>query len=355
MLARLRTAALSALLALTLSPALAEAQQLLQVGGRASSVTLGGNVQMQYTLSSIDGADNDFFFRRARITVDARVNDFLGAYIQPDFAPSGVALKDAYMRLTFSEGFVLTVGQFKRSFDLFQLTSSNDMSIIERDGRVEGLSVCTGVSSVCSYTRFLEALQYSDRDQGIRASGVFGRVAYQASFTNGTGGTNADENDAKSFAGRATFSVSEQLRVSGQVAAHDYVDPNGNETAVAFAGDVEYGTWRDGLHVQAAVVSGDNWEALDAGLNPATFFAAQGFVSYYYPLESERWAGVEPLARVSWGDPDTDGDDDQGLLLTPGVMLYVTGRTKIGANLDVYVPQAGDTEYSLKFLTHVYF
>lgn len=337
-----------------LAHARAEAQPL-EVAGRAATVTLGGSIQTQYTVSSVAGADNDFFFRRARLAVDVEVNDFLGGFFQPDFAGAVVTFRDAYMRLTFSDALEVSVGQFKRAFDLFQLASSNDLSLVERDGRIEGLSVCTGVGSICSYGRFVERLGYSDRDQGARIAGELGRVRYQATLTNGTGGTNPDENDRKSVSGRATLAITEDLRVSGQLGIHDYVDPAGNRTASAMAADLEYGTWRDGLLVQAAAVRGDNWLALDAGRDPASFFALQGFASYYHPLGRSRLAGVEPLARVSWADPDSNADDDAGLLLTPGLMLYVSGRTKIGVNLDVYVPQAGDAEYSLKALTHLYF
>jgi hypothetical protein len=344
--------ALAALVAL--APAGVLGQQI-EIDARAASITLGGTVQTQYAISSIDGADNDFAFRRVRLAVDVTVNDFLSGYVQPDFAGGGAALRDAFMRLTFSDAFVLSIGQFKRSFDLFQLSSSNDLSLVERDGRIEGLSTCTGVGSICSYTRFLEGLGYSDRDQGLRVAGRMGSMSYQASLTNGTGGTNPDENDRKSLSGRTTFAVSEDLRVSGQVGLHDYVDPSGNATAIAVAGDVEYGTWRDGLLVQAALVGGDNWLALDPGLDPATFYALQGVVSYYHPLEGARIVGIEPLGRLSWGDPDSDTDDDGGMLITPGVMFYISGRTKIGANLDIYSPQTGDKEFSFKLLSHLYF
>jgi hypothetical protein len=312
-------------------------------------------VQTQYTVSSVAGAHNDFFFRRARIAVDVEVNDFLGGFFQPDFAGGAVEFKDAYMTLTFSDALELSIGQFKRAFDLFQLASSNDLSLVERDGRIEGLSVCRGVGSICSYGRFVERLGYSDRDQGVRVAGRLGRVTYQATLTNGTGGTSPDENDRKSVAGRATFAVTEDLRVSGQLGLHDHVDPTGNRTAVGVAGDLEYGTWRDGLLVQASVVGGDNWLAPDARLEPAAFVALQGFASYYHPQRHARVVGLEPLARVSWADPDRDAPDDAGLLLTPGVMLYISGRTKVGVNIDVYVPESGDAEYSLKVLSHLYF
>jgi hypothetical protein len=65
--------------------------------------------------------------------------------------------------------------------------------------------------------------------------------------------------------------------------------------------------------------------------------------------------GVEPLARVSLSDPNGSLDDDGGTLLTPGVMFYLMGRNKIGANLDYYIPSAGGSEFSLRLGTFLYF
>jgi hypothetical protein len=345
---------LCALLALAVvAPAVASGQ--VEIRARSATITFGGRLHTQYSLSSIDGADNDFFTRRARMIAEVRINDFLSGRVQPDFAGGAVALKDAFVTFAFADALELTFGQFKRSFDIFGLASSTDLSLIERDGRVEGLSTCSGVGSICSYSRFTERLGYSDRDMGVRVSGASGRLSYQASLTNGTGGDAPDENDAKSMSGRVTVDATEDLRVSGQVGLHDYVDAVGNATALAFGGDVELGTWRDGLHVQAAVVAGDNWQALDAQLDPATFLTFQGVASYYHPLGGGRLAGVEPVARISYGDPDTATDDDGGLLITPGVMLYVQGRNRIGVNLDYYAPEAGDGELSLKIQSFLYF
>ena len=127
-------------------------------------------------------------------------------------------------------------------------------------------------------------------------------------------------------------------------------------TAIAFGGDVELGTWRDGLHLRGAVVAGDNWRDLDAGtLDPATFLTLQGIATYYVSTDRERLAGFEPLLRLSFGDPNTDVDDDGGLLLTPGVAFYLIGRTRISANFDIYSPQVGDKELSLKLQSTLYY
>ena len=62
-------------------------------------------------------------------------------------------------------------------------------------------------------------------------------------------------------------------------------------------------------------------------------------------------SAVEPLARVSWADPDTDNDGDRGILVTPGVMFHFGGQNMLAANLDIWSPSTGDTEYSVKLQT----
>ena len=218
------------------------------ISSRAASIRFGGRLHTQYATSSVDSYQDHFFFRRARLIADITVNDFFDARVQPEFAGGSAELKDAYVRFKFSPGFQVTMGQFKRPFDLFELDSSTDLSLIERDGRVGGVSSCAGVGGICSYSRFTEKLNYSDRDTGIRVGGENGKVSYEVSLTNGTGANVADENDAKSLSGRLSFELSDKITVSGQFARHDYLD-DADETAYANAwgADVQYGDWRDGL------------------------------------------------------------------------------------------------------------
>lgn len=345
------------LFALTLALAVPTATAAqLEVTGRGATLTIGGLVQPQHALSSLDGADNDFQVRRARLRAEVMVNDFVGGRVLTEFGGGSGRILDAYMTLDFSEGFSLSAGQFKRAFDIFELPSPADLPEIERDGRIEGYAACPVIGSICSHSRLTEQLAYAGRDIGVRVGGTVGTVSYLATVTNGTGLNTADQNDAKSASGRVSFAVSEDLVVSGQLALHDYVDPDGNATAFAFGGDVDFGTWRDGLHVRGSLVAGDNWRDLSgASFDPATFLTFQGIATYYVPVDNERLEGIEPLGRISFGDPDTDGDDDGGLLLTPGVMFYVAGRNRIGANLDIYSPQVGDKEFSLQIQTTLYF
>jgi hypothetical protein len=339
--------------ALSLAPSQASAQE---ISARDASIRIGGRLHSQYSASSVEAAESDFFFRRVRLIADISVTDFFSARVQPDFAGGETQLQDAYVRFNFSDGFRVSMGQFKRAFDLFELSSSTDLSIIERDGRVEGVSGCAGVSGACSYSRLTEKLAFAGRDQGVKVEISGGSVSFQGTVTNGTGINTSDENDAKSYSGRLSFGVSDDVTVSGQVGVHDYLDPN-EETAYApaFGADVEFGGWRDGLHVQAAVATGDNWRVLDASDEPVSFTTYQGVVSYYAPIDNPRFAGVEPLVRLSFADPNGDGADDGAVIFTPGLMLYVQGKNKIGFNVDVFSPQTGDTEYSFKLQAFLYF
>ncbi len=302
------------------------------------------------------GADSDFFLRRVRLTADITVNDFVSGRIQPDFARGKTALQDVYIRLGFSSTFRLSLGQFKRAFDVFELSSSTDLSLIERDGRIEGVSHCDGVGSVCSYSRLTQGLRFAERDQGVKLDGSSGSVSYQATITNGTGINVADENDAKSFSARITAEVAADVRISGQLALHDYEHGDTlTGRAKGWGADIEIGGWRDGFMLMGAVGGGDNWKLLDAGNEAATFLAAQVVASYYHPIESARLSGIEPLLRVSLGDPDTALDSNGATVITPGLMFYFEGKNKIGANLDFYSPHAGESELSFKVQTFLYF
>ncbi len=331
-----------------------------EISARSGTVRFGGRLHTQLATSSAEsGKSFDFFNRRARLTIDVVVNDFLDARVQPEFGGGGIDLKDAYFRMNFTPAFRLSFGQFKRSFDLFELDSSTDMVVVERTGRISGVGDCTGVGDVCSLSRFTEALEYSNRDAGIKIDGSLDRgLSYQATLTNGTGTRGADENSGKSFAGRLSFEVSESVVLSGNVSHHDY--PQGDETgrATAFGADVEIGDFRDGTHFQFGLIAGENWLAEDPATGDGpTFVTAQAILSRYVPLSGseDRFEAVEPVVRVSWGDPDGDVESDGGLLFTPGVFLYVLGRNRIGASMDIYSPQTGDTEFGLKIQTFLYY
>ena len=317
----MRTQLTVLLAASLLLPAATAAQEL---SARAADIRIGGRLHTQYAASSVDGEPNEFFFRRARLVFDVTLNDMVDGRVQPDFGGGKTSLKDAYFRVRLAPELRIAMGKFKRSFDLFELASDVDLSIIERDGRVAGVDDCAGVGGVCSYGRLTAKLEFGDRDTGIRIDGSRGRVSWQASMTNGIG--EEDENDAKSYAGRLSVDLSDQLVLSGQLGVHDYVGlDEGTETAAAWGADLQYGDFLGGPLLQAGVVGGENWKALDELGQAPDFFAFQAVGSIYVPVGSGDglFTGVEPLARVSFADPNTTVDDDGAVIFTPGLMFYV--------------------------------
>ena len=322
-----------------------------------ADVTVGGRLHVQYATSSVDETVDDLALRRARIRLDIRVNDFLDARLQPDFAGGATALQDAYVRLSFDPAFQVSLGQFKRAFSTYELASSTDLPMVERDGRIEGVDGCPGVGSVCSFSRLTEALAFDGRDTGLRFEGSLGEdFSYMATVTNGEGINTGDVNDGKSFSGRLAYGTG-GLTVGGFVGVHDHVvapedEIEDTEYSTSLGVDVELGTWRDGFHLVGALARGDNWEA-----GPdASFTSLQGLASFYVPVGSPRLAGWEPMLRVSWADADDSVDDAGGLLVTPGFTLYISGKNGLATNVDIYSPSGdGDTEWSLKVMTLFYY
>ncbi len=354
-------AALAALAALAVQAKPARAQEV-QIRSRAAEITLTGRVHLQWNSSSVaDEISNEFLIRRARLTAEVEVNDWISGKVQPDYGEGKVSLKDAYVRLTFDPSFRATLGQFKRPFDLFELTSSTKILVIERAGGVRGVDACSGPGGVCSYSRLTEKLGFADRDIGVMLDGALGgdgAWSYRVSVTNGTGANADEENDLKSFSGRLEFRPLEKLKLGANAAAHDFVNEAGptpdDDYAYAYGGDVEYGSFREGLHVQAGLVAGDNWKNL-VPTDPSSFLTGQAIAAFKVPVRNRLIEAVEPVGRVSWADPDTDASDDDGWLLTPGLVLFFKDRNKFAVNLDIWLPAVGGTEYSLKAQSYLHF
>lgn len=347
--------------ALLLSGSALRAQ--VRVESRALEIELTGRVHTQFNTTSVELEgipDTELRVRRARLTGEITVSDFVSGKVQPEFGEGDVQLKDAYVRLTFAPILRATMGQFKRPFDLFQLTSTTRMLVIERMGGVRGVDTCAGPGGICSFSRLTDRLEYADRDIGLMLDGTgsAGKLRYMASLTNGAGANSSEENDAKSFSGRLEFAPIRDLTVSGNVGLHDFRNEleGDDDHAVAFGGDLEWGNYDRGVHVQAGLVGGDNWRNLGTDGEPSTFVAAQGILSYRHPIPDARHVtAIEPVGRVSWGDPDTDAEDDDGFLLTPGFIVHFIDRNRFAVNVDIWSPVQGETEWSFKAQSYLHF
>lgn len=337
----------------------------VKIRARAVEIGISGRVHEQFNTTSVTGEPgSEFLIRRARPEFDITVSDFVEGKLSADFGEGELDLKDAYVKLDFDPALQVTFGQFKRPFDLFELTSSTQILVIERTGKIRG-------AEVSSLSRFTERLRYSDRDIGVQITGRDrrGLVQWAAALTNGNGANREDEDGEKAFEGRLGVSPVKELTIWGGISTTPYAtgetaggdpDPSGDHTqAVAFQVDGEWGDFDRGPHAQAGIVWGDNWRAVEGSdVDAPTFMAWQVIGTYKFPVRKSRFVqALEPVFRISQGDPDTGVEDDGGVLLTPGFVVTFAGRNKIAFNYDVWVPQGEDldTESSFKAQAYLHF
>lgn len=329
-----------------------------------------GRVQFQYNTTSVDeavlgfGADEPataiFETRRMRLGAEMEYREWITGKVEVDFAGSTASLKDGWLNLGFDRALQLRAGQFKKPFSLVELTSSTKVPVIERGLRIRGLDdavdAAGGAAAGEQYWLLSEG-GYADRDIGIMVHGAFGRLGYEVGTFTGEGANRSEELGSKAYAGRLTYAVVEPLTLGAAVSMR----PTGVQAAdgevdgTAWSVDAEWGEFRGGgLWLIAELTGGDN--AVLAGADTPAMLGAQAMAAWFLPLEG-RIDGWEPALRLSWGDPDTDAADDEGMLVTPGLNLYFGGRNRLMVNGDIYLPgQAGlDAQYAARAQLQVYF
>jgi hypothetical protein len=344
----------------------------------AVTVSLNGRMQFQWNSTSVDTVEagtpttpipsSTFETRRVRLEANVTVEEWIRGMVEADFALGRLVLKQVWMSLQVDPALVVRAGQFKKPFSLIELRSSTQNAVIERGVRIRNLEQALAVADP-TQPRFrnlvlpgeeyalLAAQNYMSYDMGVELSGAYGALGWAAGVFNGTGADARDENNAKQLAARVTVApqVGKPLRLGAGVSHSEMNFPAANSPGRSAGNavelDAELGGFRNGLWVLAEATGGRNL-ATDG-----TFRGAQGVVSYFLGTGTGRIEGVEPVARVSWGDPDDDIDDDAGLLVTPGINLYFFGRNRLMFNWDIYMAQndAIDTHYAGRAQINLHF
>lgn len=346
---------------------------------------LTGRAEVQYNTTSAGRDDagsgggipsSTFETRRIRLAAELEIDDWITGVIEPEYALGKATLKNAFVNLAIDPRLQLRVGQFKKPFSMLHLTSSTKFLTIERGARIRGAADGYAVSPdarpvldwngspvLADEYGMLESLGYLGFDIGAEVHGRLGRMGYHLGVFNGAGANERDQNDGKSVVSRLTYQPWQGVPlVLGAAASYREATatregPGGEPMFEALDGtalevDAEWGAFRrPGLHVVVEAATGDDL----AG--EKRFLGAQGIVANFRPLDGKRLQGVEPLVRISYGDPDLDRSRDHGWFLTPGVNLYFGGRNRFMINWDVYVPGNDRlrTEHSLKMQAQLYF
>ncbi len=307
----------------------------------------------------------DIFLRRARTSIEAGLFDFLDVKLQLDFSGfDDVAIKDGYARLNFFPALKVRFGNMKRPFDGFQLTSSTQMIIIERDLDIPGVPSLRALSLDELTTRF----RASDRDVGIELSGdvAGGRVSYWVGYFGGQQiqealDTLPNADSRGQWIGRvqANLEVGKlplDVAVAGAVTDRPFVTDDG----VTFTGKyftnlelwLQLGGFNEGPLLQGEYVYGQNpfenrqgdildFPPTDAFARAQTFQVNTGWrfltrpKDYQGSIAKRPIEAIQPVFRVTWADPNTDLDRDDNWGITPGVQIFFYGRNKLALNWDV--------------------
>ena len=380
-----RTFVLSAVCLSVLVPGVASGQDQpeIKIETRDVDLTFHGRLQLQGWSSTCsrfvpglpgndpdtacrDGAPPfDIFLRRARGSVEATIADFVDIKLQLDFSGfDDVAIKDGFARLNFFPALKVRFGNMKRPFDGFQLTSSSEMIIIERDLDIPGVPELRALSLDELTSRF----RASDRDVGIELSGdvAGGRVSYWVGYFAGQQIQdaldtlpNADSRGQWIARAQANLQVGNMpldIAVAGAVTDRPFV----TEDLVTFTGKyftnlefwLQLGGFQEGLLFQGGYVYGQNpfmnrqGDVLDF-LPTDEFARAQTWqvnTGYRFITRPKDYRGsiakrpieaIQPVFRVTWADPNLDIARDDNWGITPGVQIFFYGRNKLALNWDL--------------------
>lgn len=343
----------------------------LGVGALAAQTTypnvkITGRLQEQFYYLDNDaypavGPNSNFFTRRARIEAKGNIAENVLVVISPSFeggrtlsslsatcqdlitdptavipdtlevecsisGRGGVRLRDAYIEVAFTKPdaknrFALRVGQEKRPFGRYELTSSNNLPSIER-GAGQGL---VPVASNDLFT----ANGFLSHDVGASLLvGLSTKATLQVGAYNGRGESLNDNNNAKSFGARATFQILPQINIGASYFSHDaIVSGDSSFTNGAFGLDAQWGKVGDaGLYVVADYMNG---EAATASKTPIQGVSVVG--AYHIRMKSPTsWLyAIEPAVRYDLSDADTDTDDTGTTLFDAGVNLYLSSKAQV--------------------------
>lgn len=350
------------------------------------TVRLTGRVQAQFSTVAGDSTaqfnphgavTSAFEVRRLRIQADVGIGENVTMVLMPSFEMASLRVRDAWLRVRLAHGggaaLGITMGQEKKPFSRYELTSSNTLVAIERGARFRGVS-----GEVVAQNNLLEENGYIAHDLGasLDAGLLGGRVVLKAGLYNGSGESAADVNNAKSYAVRTTATVlADQdarpvLRLGAGLISRDRgvctaaggacpgFFPDSSHRTSAFELDAEWGDFRPGLHVVADIATGDNVRASalrvngSQGRNFGNLRPSVGdtaFVTFrsLHVVASWRWQPedqtgnrlikiMEPALRLDLTDPNTDGADDAGMLITPVLSVHFSQTTVVRAGLDYY-------------------
>jgi hypothetical protein len=255
-----------------------------------------------------EGVDS-FLIRRARLSLSGEVMKNVQYRIQVDAVKSPVLL-DAIVEFTLSQNFSLRIGQFKVPFSTENLTSGSDLDTINRSQTVEKLCPGRDIGS-------------QGRDIGATILGKFSIVECTVGVFNGAGTNKADINSQKDFGGRLAVKPTDFLTLAGAFYDGRHSSASGAEPVTRDKVGFELL-----FNYSAFSVKGEFIQAKDDKISKRGWFVQGGY--FFIPKK------LQAILKFDSYDKDRDLDDDRSDLLTFGLNWFLSGKTKLQVNYELY-------------------
>jgi hypothetical protein len=323
-----------------------------------SRLELSGRVHAQFQTTSVDGfsPSSTFSIRRARLKATyENLSGSMTGRLQFDVGEGKAVLKDGYVDLKLSDAVRVRMGQFKKPFSLWELTSTTKIPVIERSNEILGTSNKHSANRVA-----VKDGGFAGRDIGVQVHGVSGRVEYAIGAFNGNGSNAEEDDDNGKSVGARLVMVAGNVRVGGALSnrtVSDFTAISGADTTVssenfqAVEADLEYGTYEveeNGPWLIGEVQWGKNPQF---GNTDTNFMGLVGVFSYnVLTPNSSLLHSVRPAVRIDFSQRNTGDDATRTTLVTPGLDIFFDSHNRLAIDLDVNVPNAGGepTEYAVR-------
>jgi phosphate-selective porin len=278
---------------------------------------LSGYTHILY-VSQDEGLDS-FSVKRARLSFAGEFLKNVRFKLQIDAVKSPV-LVDAQLDFVLSPTASFRVGQFKVPFSQESLLSAAEIDTINRSQPVTKLSPGQDIGS-------------SGRDIGATFFGKYSIVEYTAGFFNGAGINKTDTNEQKDLAVRFL------LRPAGFLSiAASFYDGHYSEKADAPAVARKRTGFETAVVHNAFSLKGEFILAKDDTTSKQGWYLQGG----YFVLAKT----LQAIVKYDSYDKDKNVAGDRSHLFTLGMNWYLTEKTRLMVNFELYKDESGKTTNS---------
>jgi len=312
---------------------------------KISGYVLAQYVNDETSVNEVNGAatrnKDQFSVREARLKFAYQFASTSRVVVQPEFAGSGVTLKDGFVEFTepwTTWRHTLTAGQFNWPFG-FEIEYSSSLRELPERSRV------------------IRTLFPGERDRGVQLSGagLEERLKYKFAIVNGSGtGRTDDANKRKDFLGRLGYTFGPLDLGASIYRGSDLVATATNAKGIEFDKerqgiDFQWITPIQGLGIRGEYITGK--QAPPSGTTRSTSFDVEGW--YLYAIQNIGTRHQLAL-RVDEYDGNTDASGDAIRTIGGSYTFFWDGNSRVMAAYEIPRNERNDVDDNIFILRYAF-